>query len=121
MSRLLTKHCQPCEGDIQPFTREEAQAFLNQEIQEWCLNETATEISRAYKFKDYYETMAFVNGVAWIAHQENHHPNLEISYCRCLVRYCTHAINGLSENDFICAAKVDALLSPPQGIALCKP
>jgi 4a-hydroxytetrahydrobiopterin dehydratase len=58
--------------------------------------------------------MAFVNAVAWIAHQQDHHPDLEVSYKRCLVRYSTHAINGLSENDFICAAKIDALLAPPE-------
>jgi len=67
-------------------------------------------IYREFTFKNYYKTMAFVNAVAWIAHQENHHPDLSVGYNRCLVRYSTHAIQGLSENDFICAAKVDALM-----------
>ena len=61
------------------------------------------------KFKDYYETMAFVNATAWISHQEGHHPDLEVGYSQCRVRYTTHAIGGLSENDFICAAKIDRL------------
>jgi len=113
MSELTAKRCKPCEGGVEPLTKDEAQGLLSQ-IPEWSLNETATEISRTYKFKNYYETMAFVNAVAWIAHQEDHHPDLEVGYSRCLVRYSTHAIGGLSENDLICAAKVDALLAPPE-------
>jgi 4a-hydroxytetrahydrobiopterin dehydratase len=113
MSDLTAKRCKPCEGGVNPLTKEEVQGLLSK-IQDWSQNETATEISRTYKFKNYYETMAFVNAVAWIAHQEDHHPDLEVGYSRCLVRYSTHAIGGLSENDFICAAKVDALLAPPE-------
>ncbi|HDN25991.1 MAG TPA: 4a-hydroxytetrahydrobiopterin dehydratase [Thioploca sp.] len=116
MSDLTAKRCKPCEGGVKPLTKEEAQGLLSQ-LQDWALNETATEISRTYKFKNYYETMAFVNAVAWIAHKEDHHPDLEVGYSRCLVRYSTHAIGGLSENDFICAAKVDALLAPPESIS----
>ncbi len=117
MSHLTTKRCKPCEGGVKPLTKEEAQGLLSQ-LQDWSLNETATEISRSYKFKNYYETMAFVNAAAWIAHQEEHHPDFEVGYSRCLVRYSTHAIGGLSENDFICAAKVDALLAPPETASL---
>ncbi len=71
----------------------------------------AKEIYRLFKFKNYYETIAFVNAVAWIANQEDHHPDMDVSYNRCLVRYTTHAIGGLSENDFICAAKINALIT----------
>jgi 4a-hydroxytetrahydrobiopterin dehydratase len=67
-------------------------------------------ISRAFKFKNYYETMAFVNAVAWIAHHEDHHPDLAVGYNACTASYSTHSAGGLTENDFICAAKVDALL-----------
>ena len=116
MNELTQKRCKPCEGGVKPLTREEAQALLSQ-LKDWQLNETATEMSRPYKFKNYYETMAFVNAVAWIAHQEDHHPDLEVAYNRCLVRYSTHAIGGMSENDFICAAKIDALLAPPETTA----
>ncbi len=116
MSKLIAKRCQPCEGGIQPLNSEKAQALLKQ-LKDWKLNETATEISRFYTFNNYYETISFVNAVAWMTHQENHHPNLEVTYNRCLVRYSTHAIGGLSENDFICAAKVDALLAPPETIS----
>lgn len=68
-------------------------------------------ISKTYRFKDYYQTMAFVNATAWVSHREDHHPDMEVGYNQCRMRYLTHAINGLSENDFICAAKIDALLN----------
>ena len=117
MNDLTAKRCKPCEGGINPLTREEAQGLLRQ-LQDWDLNEVTTEISRTYQFKNFHETMAFVNAVAWVAHQEDHHPDLEVGYSRCVVRYYTHAIGGLSENDFICAAKVDALLAPPETASL---
>ena len=65
-------------------------------------------IGKVYNFKNYYQTMAFVNAVAWISHREDHHPDMIVSYNKCRVEYSTHAIGGLSENDFICAAKIDA-------------
>ena len=67
-------------------------------------------ISKDFQFKNYYQTIAFVNAVAWLSHREDHHPELTVGYNTCQVAYTTHAVNGLSENDFICAAKVDALL-----------
>ncbi len=70
-------------------------------------------IERRFSFGDYHHTMAFVNAVAWIAHAEDHHPELQVFYNHCTVRFNTHAVAGLSLNDFICAAKVDALLNPP--------
>ncbi len=70
---------------------------------------SASLITKTYKFKDYYQTMAFVNAIAWVSHREDHHPELTVGYNKCKVEYTTHAINGLSENDFICAAKVDML------------
>ena len=66
-------------------------------------------INKTFRFKNYYETIAFVNAVAWLSHTEDHHPELAISYNKCLVEYSTHSVYGLSDNDFICAAKVDAL------------
>ena len=73
------------------------------------------ELVKTYAFKNYYETMAFVNATAWVSHREDHHPDLEVGYRQCCVRYSTHAIGGLSENDFICAAKVDSLQTGPGG------
>ena len=74
----------------------------------WSLAEGAIE--KRYVFADYHRTMAFVNAVAWVAHVEDHHPDLAVSYNRCTVRFNTHSVAGISINDFICAAKVDALL-----------
>jgi len=68
-------------------------------------------IRKTYAFKNYYETMAFVNGVAWIAHRADHHPDLEVGYNKCTVHYSTHSVTGLSAKDFESAAKVEALLS----------
>ncbi|MDE2088477.1 MAG: 4a-hydroxytetrahydrobiopterin dehydratase [Gammaproteobacteria bacterium] len=110
MSDLTSKHCKPCEGGVKPLDSGEAHALQAKLHPDWSLNEPGTEISRTFRFKNYYQTMAFVNAAAWIAHQEDHHPDMEVGYNRCRVRYSTHAIGGLSENDFICAAKLDALL-----------
>jgi len=107
---LTSKHCKPCEGGVAPLTIEQAGELLANLHSDWSLNEAGKEISRTYSFKNYYQTIAFVNALAWIAHEEDHHPDIEVGYSRCLVRYSTHAIGGLSENDFICAAKIDTLL-----------
>ena len=107
---LAERRCLPCEGGIAALDRSRAQALLKS-LQGWTLDESATEIAKGYAFRNYHDTMAFVNAVAWIAHREDHHPDMEVSWNSCVVRYRTHAVNGLSENDFICAAKVDALLT----------
>ncbi len=110
-SELRQKSCRPCAPGTPPLAREEAQRWLAALSAGWTLREDGDlAIERVFKFKNYYETMAFVNAVAWIAHREDHHPDVEIGYNRCRVRYSTHAVKGLSENDFICAAKIDALL-----------
>lgn len=101
---LANKQCKPCEGGIPALTQPEIDKLL---IPGW--EQQGAAISRTYQFKDYYQTIAFVNAVAWMTHKENHHPDLAVSYNSCRVAYSTHAIGGLSENDFICAAKVDAL------------
>lgn len=76
---------------------------------DWSVDSAQNYISRDFKFKNYYETMAFVNAVAWIAHQEDHHPEITVTYNSCNINYSTHSVGGLSRNDFICAAKIDAL------------
>jgi len=90
--------------------KEQAVRLLEQLHADWALAGDYTSISRTFRFSNYYQTLAFVNALAWIAHGEDHHPDLEVGYNRCLVRYSTHAVGGLSENDFICAARIDALL-----------
>jgi 4a-hydroxytetrahydrobiopterin dehydratase len=109
---LRERHCQPCAGGTAPLEPERAGALLEQLHGDWTLSADGREISRTCEFGNYYQTMAFVNALAWIAHNEDHHPDIEVSYKRCRVRYSTHMIGGLSDNDFICAAKIDALLPP---------
>lgn len=101
--------CEACEGGVEPLTPDDARVFLKQ-TPGWDINTENTEISRTYLFKDFHETMAFVNALAWIAHIEDHHPDMEVGYKTCKVRYATHAIKGLSVNDFICAAKINGLV-----------
>lgn len=103
---LTNKQCKPCEGGTPPLSQDEINRLLKQ-LDGWVLYDRL--IGKAYEFKNYYQTMAFVNAVAWLSHREDHHPDMTVSYNKCRVEYSTHAINGLSENDFICAAKVDAL------------
>lgn len=108
MSELQAKRCLPCEGGVKPLNQQQVDQLLTQ-VPLWQLNEARKELSRRYSFKNFHQTMAFVNALAWIAHQENHHPDLELGYNYCLVKFSTHAVEGLTENDFICAAKTDAL------------
>lgn len=108
MTNLTEMKCVSCEGGVPTLTPEEVKKYLKL-TPEWQVNEDSTIISRLFKFKGYYKTIAFVNALAWIANQEGHHPDLEVSFDKCLVKFTTHAINGLSDNDFICAAKVDKL------------
>ena len=106
---LTQKHCKPCEGGVEAMSRAQAQAMMGQ-VPGWELNSDGTAISRRFEFKGFYRTMAFINAMAWIANTEDHHPDFSAGYNYCSVRFTTHAIDGLSENDFICAAKTNRLL-----------
>ncbi len=105
---LLKKKCGPCEKKgLKPFTREEAQDYVD-ENPDWTLSADATHISKEFKFIDFIGAINFVNLVADIAEEEGHHPDLEIHYNKVTLTLWTHNIGGLSENDFILAAKIDA-------------
>ena len=108
MLNLLFKKCKPCEGGTKPLTSDET-AEYQRETPEWRLEKNETRISREFRFKNFVAAMRFVNEVAQIAEDEGHHPDLHISYSRVTVELWTHAIGGLSENDFIVAAKIDAI------------
>ena len=110
MTDLTQQTCKPCEGGVAPLDVSAARDMLSELADGWALSDDGKEIRKDFEFKGFYKTMAFVNAVAWIANQEGHHPDLEVGYRHCLVRYTTHAIDGLSINDFICAAKIDALI-----------
>ncbi len=103
---LTNKQCKPCEGGVPPLTQTEIGELMKQ-LDGWVQHDQI--IGKNFDFKNYYQTMAFVNAVAWLSHREDHHPDMNVGYNKCRVEYSTHAIGGLSENDFICAAKVDAL------------
>ena len=107
MNELVTKHCKPCEGGVAPYDARQMAEMLKQ-LKGWIVEDG--KLVKVYPFSNYYQTMAFVNALAWISHREDHHPDLAVGYNQCRVTYSTHAIGGLSENDFICAAKCDALL-----------
>jgi 4a-hydroxytetrahydrobiopterin dehydratase len=106
MSDLLKKKCKPCEGNVAPYNAAQTKEMLA-ELKGWIAEDG--KLVKLYPFRNYYETMAFVNALAWISHREDHHPDLQVGYNKCRVEYATHSIGGLSENDFICAAKCDAL------------
>ena len=108
MTDLSNKKCKPCEGGVAALNPEEIDHLL-QQLGGWEYANGV--IAKTYSFKNYYQAMAFVNAAAWISHREDHHPDMTVGYNQCRVEYKTHAINGLSENDFICAAKIDALFN----------
>lgn len=110
MTALHTLNCQPPEQWGGPMDAEHCQSLMAQLHPDWVLDLTHPRLSRTVRWQDYYQTMAFVNALAWVAHQQDHHPDLEVGYNRCTVHFSTHAVGGLSQNDFICAARMDALL-----------
>jgi 4a-hydroxytetrahydrobiopterin dehydratase len=106
MTNLLHARCQ-AQG-VEPMGEADIRNHLT-EVSGWHRN--GNVIEKTFSFRNYHETIAFVNALAWIAHTEDHHPDLAVTYDRCVVRYSTHSVDGLSRNDFICAAKADMLVS----------
>ena len=111
---LANQSCKPCEGGTEPLTPEQVSKLLDAVHEDWVLSADGLEISRQFEFPAYSRTLGFANAVAWVAISEGHHPVLTVTYGSCGVSYTTHAINGLSDNDFICAAKIDRLLNAPK-------
>ena len=107
MSDLADRKCKTPKKTDLPVAPELASKMITK-LPGWKMDPKS--LTRTYSFENYYQTMAFVNAVAWIAHQEDHHPDLTVGYNKCDIRYSTHAVGGLSENDFICAAKVNRLI-----------
>lgn len=106
---LTDKHCVPCEGGVDSIDRTSAENMLA-DIPGWALSADGKMINRRFEFKGFLSTMSFINAMAWLVNRENHHPDFSVGYNYCDVGFTTHAIDGLSENDFICAAKVNALI-----------
>ena len=110
MTSLLNQSCLPSRGAVPPVLMSTAVAHDHlAQVSGWQLLDGAIE--KTFSFKNYHETIAFVNALAWISHTEDHHPDLTVSFSRCVVRYSTHSVGGVSINDFICAAKADALVT----------
>jgi len=104
------ERCAACTGATPALAHSEIQQLLGQLHEDWALDPAGRRISRRVALRGYLRVMAFANSVAWIAETQQHHPDLRIGYASCTVEFTTHAIGGLSRNDFICAARVDALL-----------
>ena len=109
LADLIAGHCRPLRGAEHRLDEAALRARLAL-LPDWALIEDGAAIHRRFAFPDYYRTMAFVNALAHVAHREDHHPDLGVHYGHVDVRYSTHDVGGLSENDFLCAAKADALL-----------
>ena len=109
MSTLRDRSCRPVPAGTPALDAARAAELLKALAPGWRIAEDGRSLRRAFSFTDFYETMGFVNAVAWIANTEDHHPDLEVGYNYCRMAFSTHTVGGLSENDFICAAKVDAL------------
>jgi 4a-hydroxytetrahydrobiopterin dehydratase len=105
---LHKQQCSNPSADLSSLEPDKAEEFLQQLSPPWQLNSEQQTISHTFTFKDYYQTMAFVNVIAQIAHQQDHHPDLLVGYNRCTVTYSTHSVGGISVYDFICAAKINA-------------
>lgn len=108
MSDLVRRHCVALPAGTPPLDAARA-ADLLATLDGWGLD--GPWLGKTFRFADHHQTMSFVNAVAWISHREDHHPDIALGYNQCTVRYSTHSVGGLSENDFICAAKIDALFA----------
>ena len=109
MSDLAERKCKPCEGGVDPLSADQAGELISALHADWQISNAGKAIGRSFEFPGFAKTIAFANVVAWIATVEGHHPKMTISYGSCYVLYTTTAIDGLSDNDFICAAKIDRM------------
>ena len=110
LDELRSMSCTPLKGAEHALSVGEVGELVGV-LAGWSLSDDGKTLSKDFGFKNFHRTMAFVNALAWIAHREDHHPDMEVGYGHCLVRYTTHDVGGLSRNDFICAAKADALVA----------
>ena len=110
MEPLNEKKCEACEGIGQALTKEQLKNLIPQLHSDWEIKSNPDRLFKRFQFKNFYHTMGFANALAYVANQENHHPDLSLGYNYCEVTWTTHALQGLSMNDFICASKTDKLL-----------
>ncbi len=111
MSDLLKKKCVPCEGGVAPFDISEIHKY-QKKVDGWNVNKNDKNISfleKSFKFKNFQDSQDFVNNVGKISEEEGHHPDITFGWGYAKINITTHAIEGLSENDFILAAKIDQI------------
>ncbi|MDH5425424.1 MAG: 4a-hydroxytetrahydrobiopterin dehydratase [Gammaproteobacteria bacterium] len=108
MPALSQQQCRPVTTD-EFISKPQLATYLDELKLLWHLDKTGQSICREFKFKDYYETMAFINAAAWIFHRQDHHPDMQVSYNYCKITFTTHSIGSLSVNDFICAARLNEI------------
>ena len=106
--KLSEKHCESCDGNVPAFTKSEIAKYLPKLSKGWKVLDNK-KLRKTFKFQNFVETMGFVNQIALIAAAENHHPDMHVSYSKVIIELWTHAVGGLSENDFIMAAKTDEI------------
>ena len=111
MDKLEERKCLPCEGGLKPLSREKSNNLLDKLDKGWRLSDDAKSIEKTFERKNHYELASLLNIIIHISHTEDHHPEITFSYNKANIKYFTYAIDGLSENDFICAAKIDKVLS----------
>ena len=109
-AELCAQHCTPLKGSGHALGKDAIAALLPA-LPGWALAGDGSDLRKDFTFPDFAKALAFVNALGWIAEQENHHPDLEFGWGRCRVRFSTHDVGGISRNDFICAAKTEALLT----------
>ncbi len=109
MNKLALRHCTPIKKGTKPISASIAHSLIKQLNPGWSFSRDTRGLEQEFRFKDFQETIGFVNAIAWIANTQDHHPDLEVGYNRCKIKFSTHAAGGLTVNDFICAAKIDAL------------
>ena len=107
---LATRHCQPRQGEEHALDIAQVNELL-QQLPGWQSRDDGKAIVKDFKFADFHHTLGFINAVGFMANQEDHHPDIEADYGHCQVLWSTHDVGGLSMNDFICAARVEALLA----------
>lgn len=109
MEDLTKRHCVPCEGGVNPINRTDAMAMLEYHAKDWLLSSDDKSISKKFEFKNFSDALKFVNSVGELAEAEGHHPDIELGWGKVNIFLTTHAINGLSQNDFIMAAKINKI------------
>lgn len=108
LAELVTLRCEPRKGAEHALDDARVRELLPL-LPGWQTAADGKSIVKTFRFRDFHETLGFVNAIGWMANRQDHHPDLEVGYNRCVVHWSTHDVDGLSMNDFICAARVEAI------------